>query len=139
VGVIATAIKEAVATGFDGTIRLAPALPNSWSVSGTVCVQGRSKVHVQYQSGALAFGVLEAGSTGTFDVRNPWSGTQATVLDDTGQEVVAPTTGDLAVSAQQGRSYLIKKASDATPSLVEVTGTAATAVKSLGSRTIGIP
>jgi hypothetical protein len=119
VGVIATAINEAIATGFDGTIRLAPALPSNWSVSGTVYVQ-----HVQYQNGSLAFGVLEAGSTGTFDVRNPWSGTQATVLDDTGQQVVAPTTGTtLAISAEQGHSCLIQRSSDATPSLVQVTGT----------------
>lgn len=139
-GVIATAINEAVATGFDGTIRLAPALPTNWSVSGTVFVQGISKVHVQFQNGALAFGVLEAGSTGTFNVRNPWSAAQATVIDDSGQQVVAPTTGTtLAIDAQQGRYYLIKRSSDATPSPVQVTGTAATAVKTLGSRTIGIP
>ena len=52
---------RSVATGFDGIIRLAPALPSTWSVSGTVFVQGQSKVHVQFQNGALAFGVLEAG------------------------------------------------------------------------------
>ena len=97
-------------------------------------------MHVQFQNGALVFGVLEAGTTGTINVRNPWSGTQATVIDDVGQAVVAPTTGaTLAVSAQQGRSYLIKRSSDATPSLVQVTGAAATTVKRLGSRTIGVP
>jgi hypothetical protein len=104
-------------------------------VSGTVYVQGKSKVHVQLRSGALAFGVLDAGSTGTFNVKHPWSGTQATVIDDTGQQVVAT----LAISAQAGRSYLIKKAADATPSRAPVTGTPATAVKRLGSRTIGVP
>jgi hypothetical protein len=45
----------------------------------------------------------------------------------------------LALSAQQGHAYLIKKASDPTPALVQVSGTAATAAKKLGSRTIGIP
>ena len=140
VGVLATAINESVATGFDGVIRLAPALASNWSVSGTVFVQGKSKVHVQFQNGALAFGVLEAGTTGTFSVRNPWSGIQATVIDDAGQQVVAPTTGTaLAISTQEGRSYLIKRSSDATPSPVQVTGTAATAVKRLGTRTLGVP
>jgi hypothetical protein len=139
VGVVAAAINEAVATGFDGIIPLAPALPSTWSVSGTVYVQGKSRVHVQFQSGALAFGVLEAGSTGTVTIHNPWSGTQAMVVDNTGQTVVASTTGDLSVSAQQGRSYVIKKSADATPTLVQVTGIAATAVKKVGSRTIGVP
>ena len=140
VGVLATAINESVATGFDGTIRLAPALPTNWSVSGTVFVQGKSKVHVQFQNGALAFGVLEAGSTGAVKVRNAWGTTQATVIDAQGQTVVAATADTtLTINAQQGQSYLIKKASDATPNVVRVTGTAATAVKRLGSRTIGVP
>ena len=59
---ISAAIHEAVATGFDGTIRLAPALPSNWSVSGTVYVQGKSKVHVQFVSGALVFGVARRSS-----------------------------------------------------------------------------
>lgn len=46
----------------------------SWTLTGTVFVRGRSKVHVQFQSGALAFALLEAGTTGTVNVRNPWSG-----------------------------------------------------------------
>jgi hypothetical protein len=97
-------------------------------------------VHVQFQNGALAFSVLEAGTTGTFSVRNPWSGTQATVIDDAGQQVVAPTTGTtLAINTQEGRSYLIKRGGDAIPSAVQVTGTAATAVKMLASRTLGVP
>jgi hypothetical protein len=108
-------------------------------VSGTAYLRGRSKVHVHFQNGALAFAVIEAGTTGTVNIRNPWSGQQATVLDAAAQQVVAPTTAAmLALSAQEGRAYLVKRASDATPSLVEVSGTAATAVKVLGSRTIGV-
>jgi hypothetical protein len=97
-------------------------------------------VHVQFQSGALVFGVLEAGSTGTVAVRNPWGTTQATVIDSQGKTIVAATAdATLSISAQQGEFYLIKKASDATPtSAVQVTGTAPTAPKKLGSRTIGI-
>lgn len=73
-------------------------------------------------------------------VRNPWIGTQATVIDDAGQPVVAPTTGTtLAINTQEGRSYLIKRSSDATPPAVRVTGTAAAGVKTLASRTIGVP
>ena len=68
---VAAAINEVVATGFDGIIRLAPALPSAWSVSGTIFVQGRSKVHVQFKNGELGLGVLEAGTTGTVKARNP--------------------------------------------------------------------
>jgi hypothetical protein len=139
-GVFATAINEAVAQDFDGLLRLAPALPTAWSLTGTVYIPGQSKAHVQFQNGAVAYAVVEAGLTGTINVRNPWSGTQATVIDNTGAQVVAPAAGaTLAISAQRGRSYLIKRSSDATPSPMQVTGTAATAVKRLNSRTIGVP
>ncbi len=137
-GVLATAINEAVATAFDGTVRLAPALPNNWSVSGSVYVRGRSKVHVHFQNGQLVFGVLEAGSNGTVDIRNPWPA-EAVVVDDSGQEVVAPTSGNtLTVNVVAGHAYLIKRSSDPIPSLVEVTGTPATTVKTHGSRVLGV-
>jgi hypothetical protein len=138
-GVLTTAINEAMATDFDGTIRFAPALPSAWTVSGSVYIQGKSRVDVQFANGALAFGVLEAGSSGMFKMKNPWTGTQVTVLDDSGAQVVAPTNATtLSVSAQTGHAYLLKRTTDATPSPIQVTGTAATAVKSMGSRRIGI-
>jgi hypothetical protein len=139
-GVLAAAINEALAQDFDGTLRIAPAWPTSWGVTGTVYVQGRSKVDVHFQNGAVAFAVLEAGATGTVNVRNPWTNTQASVIDSTGRQVVAPTSGTpLAVKAQQGQAYLIKRSSDPMPTPVRVTGTAATAVKTFDTRTIGVP
>ena len=138
VGVLTTAINEAVATGFDGIIRLAPALPSTWSVSGTVFVQGQSKVHVQFQSGALVFGVLEAGSTGTVQIRNPWGTTPASIIDSQTGQAVSATGDPLSFTAEAGHSYLIRKTSDANPSPVVVTGSAATSPKKLGSRTLGI-
>ena len=137
-GVIATAINEAVATGFDGIIRLAPALPTTWSVSGTVFVQGQSKVHVQFQNGALAFAVLQAGSSGTVMVRNPWGTTPAAIVDSQTQQPVAASGTPLSFTAQAGHSYLIRRASDPDPAAVKVTGTAASSPKRLGSRSIGL-
>jgi hypothetical protein len=140
IGVVTTAVNEALVQGFDGLLRVAPAWPTGWTASGEVYVQGKSKVIVQFQSGAVAFAVLEAGSTGTVIVRNPWNAS-ATVIDSASQQaVVAPTSNStLTIDAQQGHSYLIKLASAATPSAVVVSGTAATSVKTLGSRTIGVP
>jgi hypothetical protein len=139
-GVFATAINEALVQGFDGLVRIAPAWPAGWSASGTVYVQGQAKVDVQIVNGAVAFAVLEAGATGTVKVRNPWGTTQVSVVDSaTNQPVGAPSAAaTLSVSAQAGHAYLIKKSSDPTPSTVAVTGTAATAIKTLGSRTIGL-
>jgi hypothetical protein len=139
-GVFATAINEALVQGFDGLIRIAPAWPTGWTASGTVFTQGKSKVDVQFASGAVAFAVLEAGSTGTVKVRNPWGTTQVSIIDSATNQTVgsATTAATLSISAQAGHAYLIKKTADATPNAVKVTGSAATAVKTLGSRTIGL-
>jgi hypothetical protein len=137
VGAIA-ALNEAAATDFDGIIRLASALPSGWSSSGTVYVQGQSRVQVQFQSVALAFGVLESGSSGTAKIKNPWGTTQAAIIDSATQQAVTTTGDPMSFSAQTGHAYLIRKASDANLSVVDVTGTAASAPKRLGSRTIGI-
>jgi hypothetical protein len=138
-GVVAAAINEAVGTGFDGIIRVAPALPTNWSVSGTVFVRGQSKLDVQFQNGALVFGVLEAGSSGTVEVRNPWGSTAAAIVDSATQQAVSASGNPMSFSAEAGHFYLLRKASDPNPGLVQVTGTAATAVKKLGTRTIGVP
>ena len=139
-GVFATAVNEALVQGFDGLIRVAPGWPSGWTASGTVFVQGKSKVDVQYASGAVAFAVLEAGTTATVRVRNPWGTTAVSIIDSATNQVVGGTmtSATLSIAAQAGHFYLIKKASDATPATVKVTGTAATAPKKLGSRAIGL-
>jgi hypothetical protein len=137
-GIIAAALNEAVGTGFDGIIRLAPALPSDWSGSGTVFVHGRSKIHVHFENGELAFGVLEAGSSGVVSIRNPWE-SEAVVVDASGQEVAAPTSAHtLTINAVAGQSYLIKRSGDSNPSLVRVAGTPAATVKTHGERLLGV-
>ena len=140
IGVLTTAINEALVQDYDGTVRIAPAWPPAWDAVGTVYIQGSSKVHVRFQSGAIAFAVLEVGTTGTLPVRNPWTAAQAAVIDDAGQQVVAPTTDmTLSVPVQQGHSYLIMPGAGPAPMPVRVTGSAATTVKTLNARTIGVP
>ena len=126
---LATAINEAVATGFDGIMRIAPAWPTSWGVTGTVYVQGKSKVHVQFQNGAVAFAVLEAGHDG--NGQRPQSlernagdghrrrGAAGRRADDRHARWRSAPSRGAPISSSAG--------SDATPSAVRVTGTAATA------------
>src|SRR6202034_2551064 len=74
---VATALDEALATDYDGTLRIAPAWPSGWNASGTVYIQGGSKVDVQVQGGTIATAAIQAGTTQTLTVRNPWPGQQA--------------------------------------------------------------
>jgi hypothetical protein len=138
----ATALDEALATDYDGTLRFAPAWPSGWDTSGTIYIQGGSKVDVQVEGGTLATAAIEAGTTQTMTVRNPWPGQQAEVVNGaTGAVVVAPTTSaTLSVPVTAGQSYLVEQPSSPTTSLpfMQVTGTQATTDKHLGGVQIGL-
>jgi hypothetical protein len=140
-GVVALAINEALVQDYDGLVRVAPAWPPGWDVAGTVYVQGKSKVDVQLQGGKIVMAVLEAGSTGTINVRNPWPGASTAVVDGgSGSMALAATNGaTLAVPAVAGHWYAIVPASQAAPlPTVQVTGTPAAAKKTLGSVNLGL-
>jgi Carbohydrate binding module (family 6) len=135
---VATAMDEALATDYDGTLRIAPAWPSGWDAAGTVYIQGGSKVDVQIEGGVIATAAIQAGTTETMTVRNPWSGSQAEVVNgSTGAVVVAATTSaTLSVPVTAGSSYLIEQPSSLTTSLpfAQVTGVQATAAKHLGGK-----
>jgi Cellulose binding domain/Putative Ig domain len=139
---VATTLNEALATDYDGTVRFAPAWPPGWDAAGTVYIQDGSKVDVQVEGGTLATAAIQAGTTGTMTVRNPWSGQQAEVVNgSTGAVVVSPTTSaTLSVPVTAGQSYLVEQPSSPTTSLpfAQVTGTIATAAKHLGGVQIGL-
>jgi hypothetical protein len=141
---VATALDEALATQYDGTLRFAPAWPSGWDVSGTVYVQGGTKVDVQVEGGTLATAAIQAGSSGTITVKNPWPGQQAQVVNgSTGAVVVSPTTAStFSLAMSSGTSYLVEQPSNPTTSLpfAQVTGTQATSYKTLGGKVqIGLP
>ncbi len=139
---VATAMDEALATDYDGTLRIAPAWPSGWDASGAVYIQGGSKVDVQVEGGVIATAAIQAGTTETMTVRNPWPGQQAEVVNgSTGAVVISPTTsGTFGVPVTAGSSYLIEQPSSPTTSLpfAQVTGTQATAAKHLGNVQIGL-
>jgi hypothetical protein len=139
---VATAMDEALATDYDGTLRIAPAWPSAWNTSGTIYIQGGSKVDVQVEGGVITTAAIQAATTQTMTVRNPWAGQQAEVVNgSTGAVVVSPTTSaTFSVPVSAGSSYLIEQPSSPTTSLpfAQVTGTQATAAKHLGSVQIGL-
>ena len=139
---IATATDEALATDYDGTLRFAPAWPTDWDVSGTVYIQGGSKVDVQVQGGTVTTAAIQAGSTGTITVRSPWSGQKVEVVNGrTRAVVVRPTTAaTFKIPVRAGQSYLVEQVAAPTTALpfAPVTGTQATAPKKLGKQQIGL-
>jgi hypothetical protein len=144
-GVTALAINEALATDYDGLLRIAPAIPPGWNAEGTIFLQHQSKVHVQVQGGAITTAVVESGAAHDILVRNPWpgSGVQVVSGSDAGQ-VVVPTTTDASftIHAAAGGSYVIQQASapQASETSAPLTGTPAAAARHLQgtNATIGI-
>ena len=139
---VATAMDEALATDYDGTLRFAPAWPSGWTGSGTVYIQGGSKVDVQVQGGTITTAAIQAATTQTITIRNPWPGQQAEVASgSTGTVIVSPTTAaTFTVPVTAGSTYLVEQVSSPTTSLpfAPVTGSQALTAKHLGSVSIGL-
>jgi hypothetical protein len=141
-GVVTTALDEALATDYDGTLRIAPAWPTGWNASGTIYIQDQTKVDVQVEGGVTTTVGIVAGASHSMTIRNPWSGQSVQVVDgSTGALVLGPTTaGTFTLNAAAGHSYLVEPTANPTTALTfgQVTGTPATAAKHLGSQSIGL-
>jgi hypothetical protein len=140
-GVNAAAISEGLVQNYDGTLRVAPGWPSTWSADGTVYIQHKGKAHVQIRNGTLITVAIEAAAAGNLTVRNPWPGQSVTVIDNAGATVVAAqTAGTFTIPVQAGKSYLIQRTSAPTTALpfAAVSGTPATTPKILNGRFIGL-
>ena len=140
IGVLADALQNALVQDYDGLIRLAPAWPKDWDADGTVYIQHGGKAHVQMRQGTVVTVGIETGSATTMKVRNPWPGRNVEVVDARTSAVILPpsTAPVLEFSARASSAYLVRQSPTHALPFEAVSGTAATAPKSLGSRTIGI-
>ncbi|SHM11119.1 Ig-like domain-containing protein [Actinacidiphila paucisporea] len=139
---VATAVGEALAQDYDGILRFAPAWPAEWDGAGTVFIKGRSKADVQVQGGRLVTAAIEAGTSGTQRVENPWPGQPTEVVDGENGHVVlkASTAALLNVPVKSGRTYLVQQAAAPTTALpfAPVTGSAPATARHLGGVQLGL-
>ncbi|MFI1169848.1 ricin-type beta-trefoil lectin domain protein [Streptomyces sp. NPDC020801] len=136
-GVVATALNEALAQDYDGELRIAPSVPATWDVDGTVAVQGGTRVSVQIHHGSIepvgitaGPGVNPSSGTYTITVRNPWPGQSVQVVDgsNTSNVVVSPTTSsEINITATSGHTYVVEQVSAPITGMTyqQVTGTPA--------------
>jgi hypothetical protein len=141
-GITADALEEALVQDYDGTIRIAPALPPGWDFDGTVAVRGKTRVNVQTRNGAVTTAVIDAGKTGTLRVRNPWAGQEVDVVrgKDGVKAVKAERGPVITFRADAGESYLVEKhgAPAEKRAFAPVSGTLAGSAKRLGTVQIGL-
>ena len=68
-GIVAAALPEALVQDYDGTLRIAPAIPPGWNFDGSVFVRGETKVDVQVRNGAVTTVGFEVRRTQNITVR----------------------------------------------------------------------
>jgi hypothetical protein len=136
-GIVALALAEALVQDYDGLIRIAPAVPRAWDFGGTVWVRNRTRVDVQTRAGVPDTVVIDAGSSETLDIRNPWPGEPVEVVDANGKTAVRGTGSILELPVRQGKSYLLQPAESRTQEFAPISGEASQQPKKLGTVQIG--
>jgi alpha-L-fucosidase 2 len=142
VGVVAAALQEALVQDYDGTIRIAPAIPSDWDVDGSVYVRGKTKVDVQVRAGTVTTAVIECGSDQQLRVRNPWPGSVLNVLSGkTGAVIMRATNVPvLLFRGTAGTSYVLERVDMPFSQLrfAPVEGNPAKMARHLGKMQIGL-
>ncbi|MGW7684162.1 glycosyl hydrolase family 95 catalytic domain-containing protein [Kribbella sp. NPDC054772] len=140
-GVLTTGLQEALVQSYDGVVRVAPAWPSDWDVSGSVQIPGGHRVSTEVQDGVPSVVGIQAGSRETLKVANPWAGQQVRVVDSHGRVVVSPTSSDVvSVAVTPNTSYTVERVAVPLSSFdfAPLTGQPASQVKTVGNRVLGI-
>lgn len=141
-GVVALTLEEMLVQDYDGLIRIAPAVPAGWDVSGSVYVRGRTKVDAQVRDGKVTTVVIEAGTTQKLKVRNPWPGQPVDIIPGSGNAIVVKADSDsvLHFQAEDGKNYLLEPVNSPVSQMkfAPVIGMPAHVAKRIGKVQIGL-
>jgi alpha-L-fucosidase 2 len=138
---VALALQEALVQDYDGTIRVAPAVPAEWDFDGSVSVRGGTRVEVQTRKGKAVGVGLEVKTTHRMRLRNPWPGKSARVtVAVSGRRVPVVMRGDvLEFAARGGVTYRVDCVGETGPDgYAPIGGVVATSSKRLGAARIGL-
>jgi alpha-L-fucosidase 2 len=138
-GVVALALAEALVQDYDGLIRIAPAVPTQWDYEGSVWVRDRTRIDLQVRAGIPVTVAIEAGTTTTLHIRNPWPGQSVEAKDARGKILITATGERINLPVQNGEGYLLlpSKMENAPLPFAPITGTPAQGFKTLGAVHIG--
>jgi len=139
-GVTSAALQEALVQDYDGIIRVNPSFPHSWSVDGQVSVRNKTKVDLQIRNGQLHTLVIESGSTGKIQIRNPWPDSTVTITSEKQPALALKAAPVVSFSAVAGKQYLLTSANQSAKKFApeEISGSVATTAKKLGPVQIGL-
>jgi hypothetical protein len=140
----ALALQEALVQDYDGTIRIAPAVPAGWDFDGRVSVRSGTKVDVQVRKGRPVTVGFEIKTAQRLKVRNPWPGEAVRIVDARdGMELRSEASGDgasavIAFKARAGTVYRMEPVGQVDGGFAAITGQPADSAKVLGQAQIGL-
>jgi glycosyl hydrolase family 95 len=142
-GVVAATLAESLVQDYDGTLRIAPAIPPGWNFDGSVFVQGGTKVDVQVRNGTVTTLGLEVHHAQSIRLRNPWPGSTLRVKDaQSGREIPitsAANSPEIAFAASAGHCFLIERVAQPSLPFATIDGKPAARYRRLNSVQIGLP
>jgi hypothetical protein len=139
-GVVAAALAEALVQDYDGTLRIAPAVPPGWNFDGSVFVRGGTKVDVQVHNGEVTTVGLEVHHSQDIHIREPWP--DYDIVDaKTGRraEHFRDTPGIVILRVIAGHSYIITHIHQPELPFAAIDDQPTTIYRKLGAVQIGLP
>jgi len=140
----ALALQEALVQDYDGTIRIAPAVPAGWEFDGRVSVRNATKVDVQVRKGRPVTVGFEVKTAQRLRVRNPWPAEGVRIVDArSGVPVRTEISGEgafavIVFKAKASTVYRMEPAGQVDGGFAPISGQPADSVKVLGPVQIGL-
>ncbi|GAA3147567.1 hypothetical protein JOF29_002034 [Kribbella aluminosa] len=139
-GVLSTGLQEALVQSYGGVVKVAPAWPHDWDVSGSVQIEGGHRVSTEVHNGVPNVVGIQAGNRDTLKLQNPWKGEEVRVVDSHGHELVSSSADVITFTVSPNTSYTVERTAVQLSSFsyAPMTGQPATTVKTVGNRVLGI-
>ncbi|MGZ0152286.1 glycosyl hydrolase family 95 catalytic domain-containing protein [Kribbella sp. WER1] len=139
-GVLSMGLQEALVQSYDGVVKVAPAWPKDWDVSGSVQIEGGHRVSTEVHNGVPDVVGIQAGSRDTLKLQNPWPGQSVRVTDSHGHQLVTTSADTVTFMVSPDTSYTVERTAVPLSSFTyaPLTGQPAATVKTVGNRVLGI-
>jgi alpha-L-fucosidase 2 len=139
IAIVADALAEALVQDYGAQLRIAPAIPPDWTMSGTVAVHGNARVTVKVQNGKLLQFELQANSAHQFTIANPWPDQPViqTRLDSPDSRSTR-VTKLISLDAEAGATYVFRPSGPTDAEDSAAIEDAAAGPRSLGRASIGL-
>ncbi len=107
--IVSAAVNEMLLQSHDGVIRIAPAVPENWTVRFTLAARGGFLVSAERAQGHIAWVAIDSRLGGPCRVEHPWQQDRIVCLDTRGHRVEAKTLPGNAIEfpTRPGERYLL--------------------------------